>query len=381
MNLDGRRLVYAQDLIVVEIALLDAPIFEGDLAIERRRDAEHDGALDLRLDGVGIDRDAAIDRADDPADANCSVPRHLDFDNLRHVGREDELEGDAAAESLRQWLSPAGLFGGELEDGLGAGRLIEQRPPIGDRILFRRRRQLVHEAFGHEDVVRRPDAAPEGGRNAWRFHPQILDTHVREGIDQIDRALGGVGVKTIVKEGWRPSRDDRRAREAMIPGDRYPFRIETGGYPVEPIRPIHIVLDVFLAGPYDFDGAIDMLGDFDRARDAIDLQAPTESTPDQMIVHDDFVQRQARDLCGSRLGARDDLVADPDFAAVPADMNRAVHRLHGRVREERNLIDCLDLGDRARHGLVSVADVLRHSSRIERCLFELSHDRLRVHLG
>ena len=77
----------------------------------------------------------------------------------------------------------------------------------------------------------------------------------------------------------------------MIPGDRHPVRIETGGYPVQPERPVHVVLDVFLAGPDDFDRAVDMLGDFDRARDAIDLQAPTESTPDQMIVHDDFVQR------------------------------------------------------------------------------------------
>src|SRR5260370_42178955 len=85
MNLDGRRLVHAQDLVVMEVALLDAPILEGDLAIERRRDAEHDRALDLRLNGVGIDRDAAIDRADDPVDANNSVPRHLDFGNLRHV--------------------------------------------------------------------------------------------------------------------------------------------------------------------------------------------------------------------------------------------------------------------------------------------------------
>src|SRR5260370_42403193 len=113
MSLDGRRLVYAQDLIFVEMVLLDGRIFERDLAIERRRDAEHDRTLDLRLDGVGIDRDAAIDRADDPADANRSGLRHLDFGNLRHVGREDELEGDAAAETLRQRLSPAGLFGGK----------------------------------------------------------------------------------------------------------------------------------------------------------------------------------------------------------------------------------------------------------------------------
>ena len=70
----------------------------------------------------------------------------------------------------------------------------------------------------------------------------------------------------------------------MIPGDRHPIRIETGGHPVEPIRPVHIMLDVFLAGPHHFDRAVDMFGDFYRARDAIDLQAPAESTPDQMIV-------------------------------------------------------------------------------------------------
>ena len=54
------------------------------------------------------------------------------------------------------------------------------------------------------------------------------------------------------------------------------------------------------------------------------------------------------------------LTADPDLAAVLADMNRAVHRLHRGVREEWNLIGGLDLGDGARHGLVDIADVLGH---------------------
>ena len=347
----------------------------GDLAIERRRDAEDDRALDLRPDGIGIDDGAAIDRADDAPDANRSVLRHFDFGNLRHIGREDELEGDAAADPFRQRLSPAGLFRGKLEDGFGAGRLVEEGQPIGDRILLRRRRQFVHEAFGHEDIVRRPDAAPEGGRNARRFHPHILDVHVREGIDQIDRAFGGVGVETIVERRREPSRDDRGAREAMVPGDRHSFLIETGGHPVEEIGPIHVVLDVFLAGPDDLDGTVDMLGDLDGASDAIDLQPPAKAAADQMIVDHDLVQRQAGGLRRRRLGARDGLAADPDFAAVLADMNRAVHRLHRRVREERNLIGRLDLGDGARHGLVDIADVLRNRPRIERRLFELAHDR------
>jgi len=46
-------------------------------------------------------------------------------------------------------------------------------------------------------IVRRPDAAPEGSRNARRFHLQILDVQVRQRIGQINRSLGGVGVEAI----------------------------------------------------------------------------------------------------------------------------------------------------------------------------------------
>ena len=111
--------------------------------------------------------------------------------------------------------------------------------------------------------------------------------------------------------------------------------------------------------------------------DAVGLQPPAEAAADQMIVHHDLVQRQARGLRGRRLGARHGLAADPDFAAVLADMDRAVHRLHRGVREERNLVGRLDLGGGARQGLVDVADVLRDRARLERRLFELAHDRLR----
>src|SRR5712691_6248613 len=79
VDLDRRRLIHAQDLVGIEVGLLDTAVFESDLAIERRRDAEHDCALDLRPDGIGIDDGAAIDRTDDPPDTNCSAARHFDF--------------------------------------------------------------------------------------------------------------------------------------------------------------------------------------------------------------------------------------------------------------------------------------------------------------
>src|SRR5438876_11272917 len=113
----------------------------------------------------------------------------------------------------------------------------------------------------------------------------------------------------------------------MLPGDRLSRRIETGGQAVEEIGPVHIVLDVFLAGPYDLDGAIDLFGDLDGAGDAVDLQPPAESAADQVIVDHHLVQGQLGGLRRRRLDPRNDLVADPDFAAVLADLNRAVHRL------------------------------------------------------
>ena len=147
---------------------------------------------------------------------------------MRHISREDELDGDATADPFRQRLSPASFFRGKLKDSFGAGRMVEESPPIRDRILLRRGREFVHEAFGHEDVVRRPNAAPEGGRDARRFHLQILDMKIWERIDQIDRTICGVGVETILESRGEPSRKDRGAREAMVPGDRHSFLIESG---------------------------------------------------------------------------------------------------------------------------------------------------------
>ena len=141
------------------------------------------------------------------------------------------------------------------------------------------------------------------------------------------------------------------------------------------------MLDVFLARPHDLDRTVDVLGDLDGASDAVGLEPAAEAAADQMIVHDDLVQRQAGGLRRGRLGAREGLGADPDFAAVLAHMNRAVHRLHGRVREERNVIGRLDLGGGARHRPVDIADVLRNGARLERRLFELADDRARVELG
>src|SRR6185312_3498395 len=115
VDIDHRCLVNAQDLVAIEVGLLNTAVFEGDVAIERGRDAEHDPALDLRPDGIRIDDGTTIDRAGDAAHTNRTVPRHFDFSNLRHVSLEGVLKRDAAGGPLRQRLSPAGFFCGKLK--------------------------------------------------------------------------------------------------------------------------------------------------------------------------------------------------------------------------------------------------------------------------
>ena len=167
----------------------------------------------------------------------------------------------------------------------------------------------------------------------------------------------------------------------MAPGDRHSLRVETGGHPVVEIGPVHVVLGVFLAGPHHLHRTVNLHGDLNRAGDAVDLEPAAKPAADQMIVDHDLVQGQARGFCRRLLRSRDDLGADPDFAAVLADMNRAVHRLHRSVGEKWNLVDRLDLRGGARHRLVDVADILRHGPRFERRLFELGRDVVGAELG
>src|SRR5215469_11592855 len=132
VDLEFRRVMDPQHLVGVEVGLLNSSDFQGDLTVKRRRDTKDDRALDLRSNGIGIDGNATIYRADDPMDANLSSPRHFDFCDLRHAGRKDELKRDAAAETLRQRLFPTSFFSNQLEDRLGAGGLVEQSSPIDD---------------------------------------------------------------------------------------------------------------------------------------------------------------------------------------------------------------------------------------------------------
>src|SRR6516162_8299949 len=146
----------------------------------------------------------------------------------------------------------------------------------------------------------------------------------------------------------------------MVPGNRHSLLVETGGQPVEPIGPVHVMLDVLLARPDDLDWTVALFGDLDGANDAVALEPAAKPTADKVIVDHDLVRWQARGFRCGRLDACNGLAADPDFAGVLANMHRAVHRLHRYMREKRELVGCIDLGDGACQGFVDIADVLSH---------------------
>ena len=142
-----------------------------------------------------------------------------------------------------------------------------------------------------------------------------------------------------------------------------PLCVEAGRQAIEPVGPVHVVLDVFLARPHDLDRSVDLPGDLRRPLDAVDFEPAAEAAADQVLVQHDFLERQAGHLGRRRLGARRDLGADPDVAAVLAHVHRAVHRLHRGVRQERHLIGRLDLGGRAGQRPGRVAGVLGNRAR------------------
>ena len=63
------------------------------------------------------------------------------------------------------------------------------------------------------------------------------------------------------------------------------------GDAIEPVGPVRIVLNVFLASPYNLHGTIDLLGDFDGADRAVSLEPSAKAAADQMIVDDNFLRR------------------------------------------------------------------------------------------
>src|SRR5271170_659154 len=71
--LDRGGLVYAHYSIIMEIALLNATVGDGDLAIQRCTETEDETALYLCRNRIGIDGDPAVHGADHAPDLHLAI--------------------------------------------------------------------------------------------------------------------------------------------------------------------------------------------------------------------------------------------------------------------------------------------------------------------
>jgi len=148
----------------------------------------------------------------------------------------------------------------------------------------------------------------------------------------------------------------------MRPGDGHPFCIEPCGDPVVVVRPVQIVLDVFLATPDYLHGTIPLAFAIFAASHAWPSASSRRPNPPPTYWFMHFRlpfeagPAQRRTVICVRGGC---LRSHPQFAAVALDVHCAIHRLHGRMSEKRKLIDGVQARGRRRKSLVAPSPSLR----------------------
>src|SRR5881397_1217102 len=164
----------------------------------------------------------------------------------------------------------------------------------------------------------------------------------------------------------------------MGPGDRLALGIEAGRDAIIVTRPVHVVLDVFLAAPEHLHRAGDLFRDLHRPSDEIHLEPPAEAAAQEMVVHPDLGLRKPGHFGGGVLSEGRDLGSHPEVAAVRPDVDGAVHRLHRGVRKERLLVNRLDplCCPGHRRGDVAVVASCCTMSAVERFAFGPSSQRM-----
>src|SRR5262245_27139336 len=352
---DPRRLADAQHPVVAEVGLLDTAVLDRDLAMQRGGQAEDDAALHLRADGVGVDLDAAIDRAPHMGRVDGTVLVDADLDHLRDEAAEAGAKRDASPLPGRKRLAPSGSLRSDFQHVGGARVLVEQRNSVGEWILLRVGRELVDEALDDKRPARGAHAAPPRGEDSGRLLPDPLDMDGADLVGLVFRALHRIRIDAVLDPDRAVALDDGRTGDAMRPGDRLALRVHARAEAIVVIRPIHVVLDVFLSRPDHLDRPGHVLRDLNGTDAAIVLEAPAEPAAQQVPVDAYLLPLQAGHLHDGRLREPRDLRPDPDVAGFLRQVHGAVHGLHRRVREERLLVDRLDLPGGARNSRGCVA--------------------------
>ena len=119
-------------------------------------------------------------------------------------------------------MTPAGALGGQLEHARVARLRREQFQAKIQRVLGRRRRQLVHEAFDHEAIGRVADGAHIANIDA-DFLARIGQREIRHGVGIVRPHIRSPNRTGSVPSGGE-ARSDRRAGDVQLPCDQLAAR-------------------------------------------------------------------------------------------------------------------------------------------------------------
>ncbi len=305
------------------------------------------------------------------------VPRagHLHFGDLRQVGAPPAVEkGHPTPMATRQWFPPSGFLRREVQQGHRARRLAQQGTTERHRILLRCGGELVDEALDDEVVMGDTHPAPKAGVEHRLLVAHVLDLDCRDVVEQLDGPVHRVDIDPVLEGGWQKARNDGRTDDPVGPDHRRAPWIKAGRDPVVVVRAIDVVLNVLLAGPHDLERRIHLLRDAHGLGHVVHLEPAPEAATEEMVVDHDLLQREPGDLGRRSLRAAQHLRAGPHLASILPHVDRAVHRLHRDVRQERRLVYRFDLRRRAGERAHGVAVFPRRHTRGLRRLREPLHD-------
>src|SRR5215472_7647669 len=82
VHLNIRCVTDSQDLIAIKVFLLYRSVFNGDFAVEHRRERVVNGALGHRFYPIRVHGRATINRAHDAQNTYAAIPLHRDLSNV-----------------------------------------------------------------------------------------------------------------------------------------------------------------------------------------------------------------------------------------------------------------------------------------------------------
>src|SRR5881396_1138419 len=232
------------------------------------------------------------------------------------------------------------------------------------RVFPGRARHLLDEALQVHAVLVGVDAAPRSDRHVGVAH-RVLDLQVGHGVAELrvaglfPKALELANILAFLDRARIQPGVDRLPGNADVHTEELAALVQPRGELALRDRPVEVVRLILLAAPDQFDGyAGELLRDGDRlARVVLRAAAPAESASEVELVYFARGERQSRFLAGRGERAFGALRRRPYFDLVRSDYGRAVHRLHGRVREEGRAVDRFDFFRSAGDRLERIADL------------------------